>query len=407
MGNMVYAAWQVGALSLLAKLASATSVGCYALGLAVVTPVLLFAKLQLRSVLASDVRRDHRFSDYLGIRLLTTAIGCGSVLLLLAVANFEREARIMIGVVTAVKAVECGSDLLYGLMQRHGEWRRISTAMGVKGIGSVAVLGILLILGTGATWSLLAVAAWQAGVLVAFELPSARGILHREHESGWPTCDPQAVLKLLRLSLPLGVVASLVSLNINLPRYVLEGWWGAEHLGHYAALASLATVGNVLIQPLGQVTLSPMALLGEADPTAFRRLLTRIIALAVLVGAAGILVSVLFGQRILAMVYQPGYAASHSVLSWLMAGSAVTYLSSMLGYAMTARRLFRVQVPLYAMGVLVSLGVSLTYVPSQGLMGAAYATVGSWAAIAAVGLLLLRWSHFPGRRASRSVLNIA
>ena len=107
------------------------------------------------------------------------------------------------------------------------------------------------------------------------------------------------------------------------------------------------------------------------------------------------------------MVYQPGYAASHSVLSWLMAGSAVTYLSSMLGYAMTARRLFRVQVPLYAMGVLVSLCVSLACVPSQGLMGAAYATVGSWAAIGAVSLLVLRWPYSPGRRVSRSALDIA
>ncbi len=159
---MVYAASQIGTLALLAKLASPTSVGRYALGLAIVTPVLLFAKLQLRSVLATDVYRDHRFSDYLGIRLLTTAIGCGGVLLVSKAANFEHEAGVMIGVVTAA-----------------------------KGIGSLAVPGILLALGAGATWSLLAVAAWQAGVLVAFELPSARGILRREHETGWPTCDPK------------------------------------------------------------------------------------------------------------------------------------------------------------------------------------------------------------------------
>ena len=85
-GNTVYAASQVGVLVLLAKLASPTTVGRYALGLAIVTPVLLFAKLQLRSVLATDVRRDYGFSDYLGTRLLSTAIGCGpkSVIMLRA-----------------------------------------------------------------------------------------------------------------------------------------------------------------------------------------------------------------------------------------------------------------------------------------------------------------------------------
>ena len=397
-GNMVYAASQVGVVAVLANLASPTTVGRYAFGLAIVTPVLLFAKLQLRSVLATDVRRDYSFSDYLGIRLLSTAIGCGSVFLVLAVANFERDAAVMIGIVTLAKVVESASDLLYGLMQRHGYWDRISIAMMIKGLGSLAALGILLTLGGSPAWGLLAAAAWQAVVLVVFELPSARRILRREHESGWPTCNPLAVLKLIRLSLPLGVVASLVSLNVNLPRYILEGWWGTQHLGYYAALANLATMGNILMQPLGQVTLSRMALLGRADPTAFRRLLTRILGLAALVGTAGVLASVLFGQRILAMVYQPGYAALNPVLTWLMAGSAITYVSSMLGYAMTARRLFRVQVPLYAMSVLVSLCLCLAYVPSRGLMGAAYATVGSWAAVAAASLAVLGWSHFQTRR---------
>ena len=105
-GNMVYAASQVGVLALLANLASPATVGRYALGLAIVTPILLFTKLQLRWVLATDVRRDYSFSDYLGTRLLSTAVGCGSVFLVLAVANFELDAAVMIGIVTLTKAVE-------------------------------------------------------------------------------------------------------------------------------------------------------------------------------------------------------------------------------------------------------------------------------------------------------------
>ena len=65
-GNMVYAASQVGVVAVLANLASPTTVGRYALGLAIVTPVLLFAKLQLRSVLATDVRRDYIFPTIWG-----------------------------------------------------------------------------------------------------------------------------------------------------------------------------------------------------------------------------------------------------------------------------------------------------------------------------------------------------
>jgi len=54
-GNIVYSACQWAIVVALAKLGSPEQVGEYALGMAISAPIVLFASLQLRALLASDV----------------------------------------------------------------------------------------------------------------------------------------------------------------------------------------------------------------------------------------------------------------------------------------------------------------------------------------------------------------
>src|SRR5580704_16494759 len=55
-GNSIYSACQWGAVVALAKLSSPVIVGQYALGVAIAMPVMSLTSLQLRPVIASDVR---------------------------------------------------------------------------------------------------------------------------------------------------------------------------------------------------------------------------------------------------------------------------------------------------------------------------------------------------------------
>ena len=73
-GNAVYAAGQFATLVVLAKLLPPEMVGRYALGLAVVYPVMMFTNLQLRAVMTSGRRQDISFGNYLGLRLTMTLL---------------------------------------------------------------------------------------------------------------------------------------------------------------------------------------------------------------------------------------------------------------------------------------------------------------------------------------------
>ena len=62
-GNILYSACQWFIVLLLAKLGSPEQVGLYALGMAVSAPIVLFANLQLRTLLATDVTHQFGFGQ--------------------------------------------------------------------------------------------------------------------------------------------------------------------------------------------------------------------------------------------------------------------------------------------------------------------------------------------------------
>src|SRR5579875_2135561 len=78
-GNAVYAASQWGMVSVLAKLGTPELVGQYALGVAVTTPILMLAQLNLRSVIATDVRREHQFRDYRDLRAASLLLALAAI----------------------------------------------------------------------------------------------------------------------------------------------------------------------------------------------------------------------------------------------------------------------------------------------------------------------------------------
>ena len=163
-------------------------------------------------------------------------------------------------------------------------------------------------------------------------------------------------------------------------------------MGYYTALTHLMVTGNTLVQALGQAGLAGLARHSNGDRESFPRLLFYMLFAALLVGLLCLGAALVFGAEILSFVYLKNYAGYASVLVWLSVGAVLSYLSSVLGYALTAARLFRVQVPLYSASAAVCLIGSLAWVPSYGLTGAAYATIAGWATAALGSAAVLLWS---------------
>ena len=171
-GNVVYSGSQWGMLMVLAKLGSPEMVGQFALGLAVTTPIIMFANLQLRGVQATDARREYRFGHYLALRLLTTALAILVITGIVFGSGYRQKTALVILAVGASKAFESISDVVYGLLQHHERMDRIALSMMIKGLLSLSALGAAVYLTRSVFWGASALAVVWAILLIAYDLPT-------------------------------------------------------------------------------------------------------------------------------------------------------------------------------------------------------------------------------------------
>ncbi len=361
-------------LVVLAKLSSAEDVGRFALGLAVTAPVMIAACLQLRVVQATDTRGDHSFGAYLGLRLVTTGAALLAIAAIALAAGYPPIMMGLIMLIATAKASEAVSDVVFGLLQRHHDLRRVAVSMLAKGGLSVACVAVVLWLTGSLSWATLAMALAWGGVLALYDLRAARRLTAIR-----PLLHPAPLARLAWVALPMGIVAGLQSLMTNVPRYAVEADGGARALGYFAAIAYLVMAGNQPVMALWAALSPRLAELFVADRAAYRRLTRRAVLLAVAVGAAVVGGALVCGRTILAHAYTPEYAAHADVLVWLAVVAAVGYVASALCCSITAARRFADQLVVAALTLAVSWLASLLLVPRFGLVGAAWALLAATA----------------------------
>lgn len=386
LGNLVYAASQWGMLVVLAKLGSPVMVGQFTLGLAITAPVLMLTNLQLRAVQATDAKQQFVFNDYLGLRLLSTGLALLIIIGIALIAGYRWETTLVILVMGLAKAFESISDVIYGLLQQYEQMDRIAISMMIKGPLSLIALGsgVYLtgsvlggVIGLAVVWALILL-GYDAynGTLILKAFSQSRSITLEQNWKAllFPSWKIKTLIKLAWLALPLGLVMMLISLNTNIPRYFIERYLGERELGIFAALAYLQVAGVMVVSALGQSASPRWAkYYTEGKRAAFRTLLLKLVGICGILGGVGAIVALIFGKEILTLLYRPEYGNYANVFVWLMLVAGIGYVASILGYAMTAARYFKSQIPLFALVTATTTLNSFWLLPKYGLLGAAIA----------------------------------
>ncbi|WP_447978423.1 lipopolysaccharide biosynthesis protein [Candidatus Nitrospira bockiana] len=418
-GNVVYSACQWGILLILVRLGSPAEVGQFALGLAVTAPVMIFANLGLRQIQATDAQREYDFSDYWGLRLVTTALAllfiCGIALL---TGHGSHTALVIIAVGFA-KAMESLSDVAHGLLQQYRRMDFIAKSQMARGVLAVGTVWSAMQAAGGLVWGLLLMGGAWMGVLLAYDVPNARSCLTgatarsddgpglqspvRRLTWDWirPTLDRQTLCRLGLMACPLGFVAMLNSLSTNVPRYFIAANLGERELGIFAALAYFSTSGHLIGSALQQ-SASPVAgrYWADADTRGLGRLLRRLIGVCVAIGGIGVLAVMIAGEQFLDWVYGPDYAEASDVLLLLMTAAAFVYLNWPLDTGLIAVRRFSLHLGVNVVNMALVVALCAVLTPAYGLHGAALAILCACAIAAGLKLWALRSILTTGGRTS-------
>jgi len=349
-GNCAYALAQFGVLVVLARQATPSDVGDYALALAVTAPIQLGLGLRLRTVRAVDIGPTP-FRTYLQLAIILGALAALLGTAIGVIIAPSPRFILVVALVALAKSVEGIIDVCYGEYQRQDRLTAIAASQLIR---------------AGLTITLVAVGAHLAGLvgaLVAMLVGWTAQLLaldgRRIRQPTPPTTEelgqPVSVGALIRRSWPLGLASAVASLSVSLPRFTVAGLLDSAALGVLAVLSYPATVISLFANSLGQANVREMA--ASVASGNRRRVWSHLLAMVAATTALGILGACLVlvaGRRGVTWLLGAAYAGNLSLLLLLLLAATLAGLTTNTYYLLVSTGRFGLQ----PVVVCVSLGLA-------------------------------------------------
>ncbi len=400
--TLLAAACQWGILAVLTKICPPDVVGQFTMAFAVCVPVVTFAALNLRAILATDACGERTFGDYLGLRLFMMALACVVIATIAITLGFRAEMMVILALVTLAKLFDYLSDIVYGLAQRGERMDFVAVSRIVKGGLQLATFGVLVAVTRQLWWGLLGMSAASGVVLALYDIPAAMKVMANDRVESdpaktvfrrlCPRWSAATLLRMTRLTLPLGLVAMCWNLVFNIPRYAIEHSMGQREVAIFSAMAYIMNIaGDSFIGSMVQSAYPRLAHCFLHDLSAFKRLLTQLIGFGAAIGLAGALFAALWGRHLLTLLYSREYGDYPGVFVWMMASTGIMGVLYVLEGGLVTSRKFDIQVPLGIVVIIISALGCFGLVPRFGLLGATWGMMlGMLARMLGYGFCLLR-----------------
>lgn len=371
-GSLVYSFSQFIILIILAKFGTPHIVGLYSIGLAITAPIVMFTNLQLRQVQATDIRAEYVFNDYYGLRIVMSSIVIVVTIIVSFLNGYDEGKTLIILLVALMKISDSYSDVVYGYLQQRERMDYIGKSRIIKGLSTILIFGFTFIITESLIFTLVIMNVLWFLIFFIYD----KGKLKLFLKNLRPKFNIDKFKRLVILTLPLGIVLMLGSLNTNLPRIVIEKVMGEAFLGYFASIAYLLVVGNTFIQAVGQAVAPRLAkLFYNNEIYRFKEIIIKLVVLAVFIGVLGVLVALVLGEFILTIVYDVDYADYNDILIYVMVAGIFTYTSSFLGFGITAMRKFKIQPYIGFVTLLVCFISSIIVIPKYGLIGGSFVLI--------------------------------
>lgn len=370
LGSILNGLFYWAIFSLCLRLSGTAAAGSLALGLGITSPLMIFAQLGLRQHYV--VHQDSRYTlyDYASLRTVTTLIAL-VLAITVGIIFYSPVTTLLIAAIGLMKTAENGSDLVYAVHQRSRRQDKIAYSLLLRSTTGMGAMLIGLSLWNSQAYAVFGVAICWFTLLTVVDLKAAktfyRSSINTTGESQLSRSTWQKGRTLARESAPLAMALLTASLIANVPRLYLERTLGANALGEFAAVAYFVVPGSMLMGALGQACVPELAqAFSEGNRTQFNRTLWHMLAVALVLGACGIALSLGFSSKLVHLAYGSTNASIADLLPLAMVIALVTNILAALSYGLTATASFlpQTKIQLYT---LVLIGVAV--IPCTTLLG--------------------------------------
>lgn len=297
---------QIIIIIILSKYVGTNSVGLLTLGLAITAPILLLSRFNLRAAYSSDFNNEFDFNKYHTLRIISTIGYMGLSCLIIQFFNLNIAENIFLLLIILWKALETISDIIYAHFQKAQNMITIFYISLWKTIISIIVFIVSIYFFNNVIIPFITI------IIIHFVF------LILEYKKLIENIDVKLsmdfnIKNILVLTLPLGIAHFLTSMNVNVPRYILQFMGNTRELGVYGSLFYLITAGSYIILSINNAVLPRQAKIryekGFNELLKIKRKLDSIILLLMI---PVIIICIFFGDIIIKLIFND-YIANYKM----------------------------------------------------------------------------------------------
>ena len=205
-----------------------------------------FSCYGMRSFQVSDIKKIYRDQEYIlsrGITVAAALLACWIYAIAFGYTDYHTLAPIMLYMV--YKSFEAASDVMYGIFQINDRYDYVCASMSIKGVLSLIVFTVPLVMGQPLELSLLAMVGVAALTFFTFDLRWC--LKYVRPLILWTRDAWQRTFKLLWVSAPMVVLLIVQPLLMSIPRLFFERYYSTELLGAYSSISSPTVVISTFV----------------------------------------------------------------------------------------------------------------------------------------------------------------
>lgn len=251
-------------------------------------------------------------------------------------------------------------------------------AVAARTIGLVVALAVRVVLLLAGA-SLFAFAIASAFELAAVGLAFA-GIYWWKRASLWSLrFSPRLALRLMSMSWPFLLSALAASIYLKVDQVMLHAFSTSREVGQYAAAARISEIWYFIPIAAASSLLPMLVLHRREDPEAYRSNLQRAFDLNAWMAISLSLSITILAVPGIALLYGADYAESADILRIHTWAAPFIFMGTVLGRALIAEDRRTFEISRHTGGALLNIALNLILIPRFGGIGAAVATVASYA----------------------------
>jgi len=385
LGSLIHALTQWGILISIAKLGSPEMVGVFTLALAITAPLVLLYRFNLRSVVVSDGNNEYSFDDYYSLRVVSTFIFIITMIIIALFYIPDWEITLVIIIFSLSRAVESISDILHGKLQQIERMDITAKSRIYKGIIALFIFSIIMFLFNNLVVATSAYFISWLVILIYYDFPKTSAFEQFKFKF-----NKKEIKILFLLSIPLGIAQLINSLNLNLPRYLLEYYHDPKVLGFLGAMIYIVNVGNNFIIAVNGAIMPRLSKYFTAgNIKKYLKLAIGFILFIIAAGLIGIIIVRFLGKEILTLLYTAEYGAYKEEFFYLTIMGLLMYISQVIGLCLTTTRTFKIQPYINFITLIIIAVTSYLFIPENGIMGAIMSLVIGMSAQLFIRLIIL------------------